>query len=338
MRIACVALIVLGMSVIAAGQISPEEAYQKLQQKQKEKQHAPGRGAGESSATTQPAGADAPAPAARGGGMAEAKLLHQGWDAVGAKHYAFALAFFERAIAADPADPNALMGHGVCKYELKEYKAAGRDMEKAYKLADVGGPGRVSRQLVIAACAADVMNDNPMRAVKLLRGLMEPMEQNDRLDEELQNDLGIALSHADAQAKKLPMFDEALKYYLAYDKKLNAQRKDGTARWGTKWIPTEEAEADWKKYQTASDRTQQASIILDHISLAREHAHDHYLELHGMRLHGTEEIKRYMNEYKQALIDEAKARQQLQKSVDKLNAVEKPPFPDRIEHDWQEPR
>lgn len=337
MRACLIVLIVIGCAPFAAGQLSPEEAYQKLQQKQRE------RAAAEKAAATQPAApaegaTEAAPPAPHGAGMAEGRVLHDGWTAVAARRYAQGVALFERAVAMDAADPNALEGHGICKYELKEYKAAGRDLEKAYKLADAGGPGHVSRQLVIAACAADMMNDNPMRAIKMLRGLMEPMEQDGRLDEELQNDLGIALSHANAQARKLPLFDEALKYYLEYDKKLNEQRHDGTARWGTKWVPRDEAERKWQAYKDASTTVQQASTILDHISLAREHAYDHYLELHGMRLHGTEEINRYMNEYKQALIDEATARRQLDKTIEKLNAVEKPPFPERIEHDWQEPR
>jgi tetratricopeptide (TPR) repeat protein len=336
MRIACVALIVFGLSAFASGQISPEEAYQKLQEKQKARAAAE-KAPHDSPAASQPAEADAPRPA-RGAGMTEARLLHQGWDAVAAHHYGQAVAIFDRAAAIDNADPNALMGRGICKYELKDYKAAGRDMEKAYRLADVGGPGHVSRQLVIAACAVDVMNDNPMRAVKLLRGLMEPMEQDNRLDEELQNDLGIALAHSNAQARKLPLYEEALKYYMEYDKKLNEQKKDGTARWGTQWISKEDAESKWKKYTSASDNAERASMNLDHVELALKQARDRYVDLHGLALHGTVEIQQVNDMYKQAILNEAGARRQYDKAMTRLEGVEKPPFPDRIEHDWSEPR
>lgn len=337
MRIACVALVVLGLSVVASGQLSPEEAYQKLQEKQKERAVAQAKH--DPPAATQPAAstADAPRPG-RGAGMAEGKVLHQAWDAVAGRHYAQATALFDRASAMDRADSNALMGRGVCEYELKNYKAAVRDVGKAYRLADVGGVGHVGRQLVIAECAVNVMADNPMRAVKLLRGLMEPMEQNNVLDEELQNDLGIALSHANAQSRKLPLFEESLKYYEEYDKKLNEQKKDGTARWGTQWVGKEEGESKWKKYRAAAEYADAASVNLDHVELALKQAHDRYVDLHGMALHGTVEIREVNKAYKDAILNEAAARRLYDKAMGKLESVEKPPFPDRIEHDWQEPR
>jgi hypothetical protein len=167
---------------------------------------------------------------------------------------------------------------------------------------------------------------------------MESMELDGRLDEELQNDLGIALSHANPQTKKMPLFEESLKYYVEYDKKLNAQKKDGTARWGTEWIASAEAQAKWKTYEQASTTASNAVVNADHATLARIHSYDHYLELHGLRLHSDAEIRQYMNEYKQSLLDEAAANRQMNVALEKLNKVEKPPFPDSIEHDWSEPR
>jgi hypothetical protein len=177
-----------------------------------------------------------------------------------------------------------------------------------------------------------------MRAAKMLRSLMESMEENSHLDEELQNDLGIALSHANPQTKKMPLFQESLKYYQEYDKKLNAQKKDGTARWGTKWIESAAAQEKWKTYEQVSTTASDAVVNADHATLARIHSYDHYLELHGLRLHSDAEIRQYMNEYKQSLIDEAAANQEMNRALSKLTKVEKPPFPDSIEHDWSEPR
>lgn len=329
MRAICVLLIVIGCCQLALAQLSPEEAYQKLQQREKE------RAAAAAAAATQPA-AEAE-PVARPSGLAVGKLLHQGWQALAEKHYGQATEIFDKAAAIDAGDANALQGRGICKYELKQPKPADKDLQKAYELSSAAGPGKVSRQLVIAAAAGSVANDNPMRAVKVLRGLMESMEQNGRLDEELQNDLGIALSHANPQTKKLPLFADSLKYYMDYDKKLNEQKKDGTARWGTKWVSTKEAEEKWKTYERASTVANDAVVNADHATLARIHSYDHYLELHGLRLHSDAEIKMYMNEYKQSLIDEAAAQKQMNKALEKLSKVDKPPFPDSIEHDWAEP-
>lgn len=331
MRTVCVLLVAFGCCQWTLAQLTPEEAYQKLQEREKE------RAAQKASAATQPAPTAAPE-VVRPSGLAVGRLLHQGWDALTQKHYAESAAIFDKAVAIGAVDANALEGRGICKYELKENKQADKDLEKAYELSSAGGPGKVSRQLVIAAAAASVANDNAMRAVKILRGLMEAMEQNSRYDEELQNDLGIALSHTTPQAKQSPLFQESLKFYLEYDKKLNAQRTDGMARWGTQWIPADDAAAKWKTYEHVSDEAGQAAKIADHATLDRIHAYDHYVELHGMRLHSDAEIQMYMNEYKQSLITEAAANKQLNRAVEKLNRTEKPPFPDSIEHDWAEPR
>lgn len=323
-------LLVVGVCQLAIAQLTPEEAYQKLQERQKE------RAAAEAAAATQPAPA-APV-VARPNGLAVGKLLHEGWEALVEKHYAESAAIFDKAVGIDSGDANALQGRGICKYELKDNRAADKDLEKAYELSSTGGPGKVSRQLVIATAAASLANDNPMRGAKILRGLMEAMEQDSHFDEELQNDLGIALSHANAQAKQSDYFKETLKYYMAYDKKLDAQRKDGQARWGTQWIAAEDAAEKWKTYEHVSDQAAQAATIADHATLDRIHAYDHYVELHGMRLHSDAEIQQYMNEYKQSLINEGAANKQLNRMMEKLEKVAKPPFPDSIEHDWTEPR
>jgi len=331
MRTICVLLLMLGCCQLALAQLTPEEAYQKLQEREKE------RAAAGAAAATQPVAASEAV--ARPSGLAVGKLLHQGWEALSEKRYAEASTVFDKAVAIDASDANALQGRGICKYELKQAKPADKDLQHAYELSATGGPGKVSRQLVIAAAGGSVASGNPMRAVKVLRGLMESMEQDSRFDEELQNDLGIALSHANPQTKKLPLFEESLKYYMEYDKKLNAQRKDGSARWGTHWIPTSEAREKWKTYEGASDRVAQAATIADHVTLARVHAYDNYLEIKGgLRLHSDAEIYQFTNEYKRALLDEAAANKQLNKMLEKLAKVDKPPFPDSIEHDWSEPR
>lgn len=331
MRAIVALLVVFGCCQFTIGQLTPEEAYQRMQERKKQRE-------AEQAAATRPAQAPVET-SARPSGLEVGKLLHKGWDALIARHYAEASAVFDKALSIDSGDVNALQGRGICKYELKDPKRADKDLQKAYELSDTGGPGKVSRQLVIAASAAAVADDNAMRAVRMLRGLMQVMEQDSRFDEELQNDLGIALSHTNAQTKKLPLFQESLKYYMDYDKKLDAQRKDGTSRWGTQWIPADDAQEKWKTYEQATERVDHAATVADHARLARIHAFDNYLEIKGgLRLHGDNEIRQRTYEYNQSLKDEAAANKELDRMLKRFERVDKPPFPDSIEHDWQEPR
>jgi len=309
---------------MAFAQLTPEEAYKKLQEKQKQ----------EGSASSQP---DEAPP--RLSGEEVGRLIHKGWDALAAHHYADAVVLFDKVAASDARDSVALQGRGICKYELKQYKPADQDLERAYAISSVGGPTRVPRQLAIASAAALVMTDNPMRAVKILREMMEAKEANGTLDEELQNDLGIALSHVDAQARKLPVFQDSLKYYEEYDRKLDQKKHDGSERWGTKWIEVKPAKEKWKVYKEAAERVEQATSNFQHAGLARENAYSNYLEVvGGLRLHTAEETYRYTTEYKQAIANEALAKKKMNEAIEKFEKVEKPPFPKRIEHDWEEPR
>ena len=337
MRACALILALLGCSAVAVAQLSPEEATQRLRERQRQRQ-AEQQAAASQPSSPQPSAAQSAAPTSRPSGVQIGRLLHQAWDHLMARRYGQAVALFDKALAGDPRDAVALEGRGICKYELKQYKPAERDLEEAWKLAGKAPSARASRQLSIAVAAANTMNDNPMRAARVLRGLMEPLETDNKLDEELQNDLGIALAHANAQGRKQQYFRESLKYYMEYDKKLNQQKNDGTARWGTQWIAQSAADQNWSKYETASTDAERAAANYDHAVLAEEHAKDHYIELHGLRLHSTEEIKTYTAEYKQAILTTGAARTQMNKANDRLSKVEKPPFPDRIEHDWREPR
>ena len=324
MRAGGIVLVVLLCSALCFGQLSTEEAYQKLKEKQKQERAA---------AASRPSG-----PSTRPSQAARGKLLHDGWNALMAHRYAVAIPMFDKAILTDPKDSVALEGRGLCRYELKQYKQADKDVEQAYSFAGKGSSTGTPRQLVIALAATSSMNDNPMRAVRLLRGMMESLEQQSKLDEQLQNFLGIALAKTNAQARKQPYFQESLKYYMEYDQKLAQEKKDNTARWGTQWIEVGTAEKKWTAYQTAAAEVDQAASAHDHSLLALDQAKELMIELHGLRLHSDEERIRWTNQYKQAIAGEAGARNRLAKAVDHLNRVEKPPFPDRIEYDWKEPQ
>jgi hypothetical protein len=324
MRAGGIVLVVLSCSTICFGQLSTEEAYQKLQEKQRQERAA---------AASHPSNPSTrPAQAARG------KLLHDAWATLTAHRYAVAIPMFDKAILLDAKDSVGLEGRGICRYELKQYKQADKDVEQAYSFAGKGSSAGTPRQLLVALAATSSMNDNPMRAVRLLRGTMESLEQESKLDEQLQNYLGIALSKTNAQARKQPYFQESLKYYMEYDQKLAQEKKDNTARWGTQWIDLGTAERKWNAYQTAAAETDQAASAHDHSLLALDQAKELMIELHGLRLHSDEERIRWTRQYKQAIAGEEGARIRLAKAVDHLSKVEKPPFPDRIEYDWREPQ
>jgi len=325
MRAGWIVLIILGSWSACFAQLSPEEAYQKLQEKQKQRQAA---------ATTQPA-----APTTRtSGAVARGKILHDAWDALIAHRYAPAIPMFDRVLTLDTKDAVAFEGRAICRYELKQYKQADRDMEQAFNLSKRSGSAGTSRQTSIGLAATSSMNDNPMRSVKILRNMMEALEQDAKLDEALQNDLGIALSKANAQSRKLPYFQESLKYYMEYDQKLAQEKKDNTARWGTQWIDVKTAERKWTAYQTAAAEVDQAASQYDHSLLALDQGKELMIELHSLRLHSDEERIRWTNQYKQAIAGEQASKLRLAKSTERLASVEKPPFPDRIEYDWREPR
>lgn len=326
MRAGWVVLMVLVSWSACFAQLSPEEAYQKLQERQKQRQ----AGAG---ATSQPA-----APTTRGSGMAHGKLLHDAWDALMARRFAPATPMFDSVLALDTKDAVAYEGRAICRYEVKQYKQADRDMEQAYNLSKRSGSSGPARQTSIGLAATSSMNDNPMRSVKILRGMMEALEQDSKLDEMLQNDLGIALSKANGQSRKLPYFQESLKYYKEYDEKLAQEKKDNTARWGTKWVEVATAERKWTAYQSAAADADQAASQYDHSLLFLDQSKELMIELHSLRLHSDDERIRWTNQYKQAIVGEQASKIRLAKSIEHLNSVEKPPFPDRIEYDWREPR
>jgi hypothetical protein len=279
------------------------------------------------------------APGGKLSGEAIGQMIHTAWDQLTAHNYSGAATLFNRAAGRDVRDSTLLTGKGISEYELKDYKTADKDLDRAYSIAMTGGPARVSRQLAIAYVAAEVMNGNPMRGVRILEDMTKPTFRSGKVDEELQNDLGIALSHADSQAHQMDLYRDALKYYMEYDKALNEQRHDGTARWGITWIKAPSAAAKWQAYHDDVAAADQATVAFQRSGKVMEQANDHYQEITGgLRLHSTAEINMYTNEFHQAIAAHVAAQSQMNAAISRLQNVEKPPFPERIEHEWAEPR
>ena len=202
MRLVILANLLL-LAAHAFGQLSSDEALQRLQERQRQRQ-------AQANPTTHPA-----APATQPSSIALGKMSHQAWVHLTDHQYKSAIPIFDRLLKTDPKDANALEGRGICRYETEQYKQAASDLEQAVELSHKAADGSPSRQRAVAASVVAIMVDNPMRAVKLMRGLMTPLEENDKLDEELQNILGTALWRTNSQTRKLTYYEESVKYYRA---------------------------------------------------------------------------------------------------------------------------
>jgi tetratricopeptide (TPR) repeat protein len=270
-------------------------------------------------------------------GLELGRAIHEGWDRLMAKDYAGGLSSFNQVAKSDTHDITILLGRGICEYELKDYKAADKDLDKAYSLG--GTSSQNSRQLTIAYAAGLSMDGNPMRAARVLQDLTKPGYRMGKTDEELQNDLGIAMTHADVQAHQAQLYQDSLKYYMDCDKTLNEQKKDGTARWGVNWIDAGSAAQKWQAYRQAVANVEQAVYAFHRYDVAMIRANSNYQEIKGgLRLHGDAEIAQYTREWHQAIFNVRTAQANVDAANQRLRSVEAPPFPERIEHDWQEPR
>ena len=326
MRLASLILMVLiAVQSPARGQVSTDEAYQRLRERQKQREAEQAQAATQPSATTRPSG------------LAVGQLLHQAWGHIVAKRYAQAAPLFDKLLKLDSRDANALEGRGVCRYEQSQYKSAEKDAQEAFALFGRAAPGHPPRQAVIAAAVTSIMNDNPMHAVKLARDYMEPLEADGKLDEEMQNILGTALWRANAQARKLPLYAESGQYYQAYDAKLAEQKNDGTKRWGDQWLPASEADANWKRYTQARNTVEAAITTLDRAGVALNNARNDYVDVHGLRLHTQADFDRANNGLKHALKNRDAAQAGLNNALHKFDEAPQPPFPKKIEPDWKEP-
>jgi hypothetical protein len=130
-----------------------------------------------------------------------------------------------------------------------------------------------------------------------------------------------------------------LKYYRDYDQRLNEQKHDGTARWGTQWVDADTAKMKWQNFDQAVARVNDANYALQRAQATMTTANSNYQEIRGgLRLHGTYEIQRYTDEWHAAIRNLKKAQAHFDTVSARLKNTDSPPFPVRIEYDWQEPR
>jgi Flp pilus assembly protein TadD len=326
MRVALLVGFLLTLSTPLFAQLSTDEAMQRLRERQKARE-------AEQHAATQPAQAGDPTPTTRPAAIQIGYLSHGAWKLLEDKKYKDAAAEFDKLLKLDPKDTNALEGRAICRYELNRYNAADHDAELAFNLS--AKANRSSRQLTLAYACCSIMDDNPMRAVKLIRGLLD---SGAKTDDELQNVLGTALFRANQQARKLPYFQESLNDYLKNDQALKEERHDGQARWGHQWIDAGAAEQNWQVFQGAVASSEQSQSEYEHATQHRIDTEDGMVKLHSMRLFGDAERAHIIAVYDGAVKEEAAAKKRRDAADKHLASIPKPPFPAKLEPNWKEPR
>jgi tetratricopeptide (TPR) repeat protein len=342
--VAVVMLVVLGASFPARAQLSVEQARQRLLERQS-------RRAAQSQPATAPSSASAPA------SVEDADLgqvLHESWARLIARDYAAAMPMFSRVLKADPLNISALEGRGICNYELSNYKEASADVDRA--LARAASTPTLARQATLAAAVAAIGAGNPLRAVKLAHDSLKRMDTDKTFDEEMQNVLGTALWRCKADMRNLPWVREAGKYYMGYDARLadkaaegkptyfgydvkNVEEKNGVKRrWGTQWLPGEEADGKWQAYGNAVAAFDSAASDVNTIVAVRKLRERQYADVRDItRQGGLDEFKATADNLRDAQLAESTARETLKTAAEVLQKIDGPPFPAKLEPAWAEP-
>ena len=333
--VAVVLVCVIFSASRAGAQVSVEEAQRRLAERQRERA-AQSRPA-QSGVATQPAGADA-------AGDADVKAaLREAWGKVMAKDYIGARPVFSGVIAKQASNATALSGRAVCEYELSNYKPSAEDAEKALRWARQ--EPLVVRQASLAAGAAYVATNRPLRAIRLVMDCMKAQEKANMLDEEMQNVLGAAVWRCKSEMRSMPLVVEAGKYYMAYDAKLardaNTHGPPGSVpmrRWGTQWLPVDEADLKWTTYGNAVAARDKAAADLPAFVVARKNAQMEYNNAHGRTMGSAIENTIAESNLQRATNAETAAREALANAEALLAKTEAPPFPVKLEPGWSEPR
>ena len=129
-------------------------------------------------------------------------------------------------------------------------KAAGA-IEKAMENAK----GKPDRALALNFGMIMISNRNPMRGARFLLDYLQA-RQSEPVDETVLNALAVALTNADAGAKRAPLYAQAGRAYEQFNAKLESTRK-GQKRWGLEWLPESEATrkiATWQRQEAELDK------------------------------------------------------------------------------------
>jgi Tfp pilus assembly protein PilF len=151
----------------------------------------------------------------------------------------------------DPDNVRAWHALALTYVGTRELSKAADAIEKAMEKTR----GSPDRALVLNFAMIMISNRNPMRAARFLLDHLQD-RQKEPVDETLLNALAVALTNADDNAKKAPLYAQAGRAYEQFNAKLESNRK-GEKRWGLAWLPESEAKqkiATWQKQEAALDK------------------------------------------------------------------------------------
>jgi tetratricopeptide (TPR) repeat protein len=178
-------------------------------------------------------------------------LLEQGREAMRAGVLKAARDGFLDVLSLDRKNTEALAGAGTAYLHMGDFPKARPLLEQAVQAT---GPRTAPPGLVVNLAAVHLKQKNAMRAARIARDCLEA--QGDKPDERVLNVLGVALSQADEQARKAPLFKDSVKFYETTDALLEKSRP-GMKRWGVEWLPEDEwrpRNEKWLKQQAEADR------------------------------------------------------------------------------------
>jgi tetratricopeptide (TPR) repeat protein len=246
-------------------------------------------------------------------------LMDQGHQALLAKEYKAARDDFSDIIYADPRNQLALDGATFAYLELDDFAHAKTCYERLQTVSSIP-----SRPSAINGAAIYLHFKMSMRSIKILMQYMKPMPQ---VDELALNALAISINQADDHARKATLYSEGVTFYIAKNKKLEATRP-GEKRWGTEWLPADEADkknAAWleKINSTSSQAVELASLKAQYD--AGEKAPGPLVFDADLGKYRTWHTNEWQLKRLQTQIDT------MQAELDKAQAsVERPPIPDEI--------
>jgi predicted Zn-dependent protease len=175
----------------------------------------------------------APGDAGEGGQRSMTALMDQGQQALLAQDFKAARDAFSDLLTVDPRNQMATEGVTFAYVELGDYRHAKPELEKALQLASPP-----SRSSAVNGAAIYLHARQPLRAIKLL---VQYMTNFSGVDEVALNALAVTLNQTDDPSRKSRLYTDAVKVYARQNAKLE-QLRPGMKRWGTTWLPADQAD------------------------------------------------------------------------------------------------